>query len=121
MIMNFHKYKSVKQFVALSFLLLVSSASFSAGKNLTNLKVQMLSAHDHVALILVQTNPRPDLSGLSCTSDFWLTLAKNTENYEEIYSMLLAASVSQQNLFIGIEDVAGEEACRIRRVAIVGV
>ncbi|GAB4193537.1 MAG: hypothetical protein Tsb002_24090 [Wenzhouxiangellaceae bacterium] len=92
----------------------IVSAAF---KDTDNVTVELISVWVASGDILVQTNPKPDITGLGCTNDFWLTLDKDDLGYEATLSMLLSAQVSRKNIIVRADDTLGGEFCRLTRVS----
>ena len=94
--------------------LLLSSFTFAATLD-TEAKVEFISVTTTDGNILVQTNPKHDITGLNCTSDYWLVLKKTEPGYEAALSMLLSAQVTQKNVVFRAEDDNGQ-FCKLARV-----
>lgn len=103
----------------LVFLMAVLSLGVQATtKDSSNLKVQLISAWASSGGILLQTNPKHSVAGLSCTNDYWLELNKNQPGYQTILSMLLSAQVTQKNITVRAIDDNNSDFCRLERVII---
>ena len=89
-------------------------------KDTNNVKVKLISVWTSSGDILVQTEPRANIEGLTCTKDYWLILEKNTEGFESTLSMLLTAQTSKQSILISAIDNADNDYCKIRRVITLG-
>jgi len=85
-------------------------------KDSNNVKVQLVSAWASSGGILLQTNPKHSISGLSCTSDYWLELDKNQPGYQAILSMLLSAQATQKTITVRAVDDNSSNFCRLERV-----
>jgi hypothetical protein len=81
----------------------------------TEAKVEFLSVWTNSGDLLVQTNPKHDITDLNCTNDYWLVLDKSELGYEPTLSILLSAQVTQKTVVFRAEDVNGE-FCRLSRV-----
>lgn len=98
------------------FLLSIALPVLGASKETSNVKVEMLSVWTNSGDILVQTSPKPDISGLTCTNDYWLMLDKVELGHQEVLSMLLSAQISKIKLTVRAEDNNGHEFCRLSRI-----
>ena len=99
------------------FLLFYFSTSFTsiAATKDTEAKVEFLSVWTSNGELLVQTNPKHDITGLDCTNNYWLTLKKSEPGYEATLSILLSAQITQNNVVFRAEGGNGE-FCRLTRV-----
>lgn len=88
----------------------------AAYKDTDNAKIHLISAWSDNGNILVQTNPKHDISGLSCTNDYWLALDKDSEGYQAILSMLLSAQASKINVKVRAQDNGTNQFCRLSRI-----
>ena len=102
--------------IIVALLLIFSAQSMAAFKDYKVVKVRFISVWSASGGILVQINPKPDLSGLTCTNDYWLTLDKNVSGYEAALSLLLSAQASQRNVTVRADDSSGSEFCKLVRV-----
>lgn len=66
--------------------------------------------------ILVKTDPRPDISSLNCTNDYWLVLRKSSPGYQATLSMLLTAQTNQRTIIVRADDASGDQFCDLARV-----
>ena len=80
--MKFRKYKVDKGLALIVLLLLNASVSKSADRNLSNLKVEMLSAVEQVSQVLLRTNTCPDLSG-TIDSSQWLKIPRTSKRFSQ--------------------------------------
>lgn len=110
------KSSKLTQILCLLPILLSVSAAYAASKDTNNVKVKLISVWTSNGNILVQTNPRANILGLTCTNDYWLVLYKNDLGYQAALSMLLSAQVTQKGVSVSAEDNSGNEFCRLRRV-----
>ena len=103
------------------FIILTAMMTFGtqgATKDSSNVKVQLLSAWASSGGILLQTNPKHSIAGLSCTNDYWLELDKNQSGYQAILSMLLSAQATQKTITVRAVDDNSSDFCRLERVII---
>lgn len=90
-------------------ILIIVTACFSinafAGNTLkSNVKITKIDAVTYGGDIKIQTTPRHDIGGLMCTSDFWLILKANSNNYEALFSLALSAKFNDATVSIGADD-----------------
>ncbi len=91
----------------------------AAYKDTIGVKVKLISSYvTNNGNVLVQTDPKPDISGLNCTDDYWLVLAKGDPGFEGALSMLLAAYSTQTNLIVRAEENTGTTFCTLSRVTL---
>ena len=102
--------------LALVFMMAMSIFAHAAYKDTNSVKVNQISVWTNTGSILVQTTPRPDISGLNCSNDYWLVLDKNDAGYQAALSMLLSAQATQKSVNVSAEENGGGECCRLRRV-----
>jgi hypothetical protein len=101
------------------FIILIATISFgvqATTKDSSNVKVQLISAWASSGGILLQTNPKHSIEGLSCTNDYWLELDKNQPGYQAILSMLLSAQATQKTITVRAVDDNSSDFCRLERV-----
>lgn len=92
------------------------SNAIGAVQSTSDLFVELISVFNS-GTIYVQTNPRHDLTGLTCTSDFWLELpAVGTAPHDAMLATLLAAHHSGAKVIITADDSGGGQFCRLDRV-----
>ena len=84
----------------------------------SNLKIELISVWTTSGDILVQTNPKHNIQGLACTSDYWLKLSETALGYDGTLSMLLSAQATQAKVTIRAIDDQGTDFCRLDRVII---
>ena len=101
-------------------ILAITLASFSHGdyKDTSNIKIKLISVWTSSGDILVQTNPKHNIQGLACTSDYWLKLDKTAAGYDGTLSMLLSAQATQATVTVRAYDDQGTDFCRLDRVII---
>jgi len=101
-------------------ILAITLASFSHGdyKDTSNIKIKLISVWTSSGDILVKTNPKHNIQGLSCTSDYWLKLSETALGYDGTLSMLLSAQATQAKVTIRAIDDQGTDFCRLDRVII---
>jgi len=87
-------------------------------KDTSNVTVALISVWTNNGDVLVQTNPRPDISGLTCTNDYWLRLNKSEVGFDATLAMLLSAHAAKHNISVSAQDNDGDDFCRLRRVII---
>ncbi len=106
----------VSKIVFLLSMMFLSHAAMAAYKDTSNVTIQLISVWTSSGDILVQTNPKPDITGLTCTNDYWLTLDKDDLGYQATLSMLLSAQATQRKVNISAQDNNGDQFCKLRRV-----
>ena len=104
-------------FVTLSFF---SQPLLAATVTTSNVKVVAVSVYTGTGQVLVETDPRPDISGLDCTSDYWLILSddSNTSGYRATLSVLLTAEATQTNVDVRADNNGGNQFCKLGRVVL---
>ena len=85
-------------------------------KDTGNVTIQLVSVWTVSGDILVQTKPKHSITGLGCSSDYWLKLSKTAAGYKGTLSMLLSAQASQSKVTIRAVDDQGTDFCRLDRV-----
>lgn len=96
--------------------LLFSVPVYAAHVDSSNVKVQLISVWASSGDVLLQTNPRHNITGLGCGNDFWLVLDKDQPGYDGILSLLLSAQAQQTNITVRAVDDSGPGFCRLERV-----
>lgn len=107
----------MKKLLGLSFLML-SLGAFAGHKDSHDLQVEQISVWGDSGDLLVQTSPKHNIEGLSCSSDYWLKLHRSDEGYEALSSMLIAAQMAGTTITVRAVDDAGTDFCRLQRVII---
>jgi len=108
----------------IAFLLALTLAFFSANApaasaTTTNVSVELISAIVAKDYVLVQTFPRPNISTVSCTNDYWLVLHSTLDNYDEIYTQLMMAQANGKKIDVSIDDSNIDPTfCRLTRVTL---
>lgn len=105
--------------VIITILFAISTQSVAAYKDSNNVKIKLISVWSQNGNILVQTDPKTNISGLSCTNDYWVTLDKNDLGYQATLSLLLSAQATQRDVIIRADDGFGSEFCKLTRVVTV--
>lgn len=91
--------------------------SFSATKDTLNVEVSLLSVWTTAnGNVLVQTNPRHSMEGLTCSNNYWLVLAKGDIGFETTLTMLLASQAKGSKVHITASDNGGSDFCLLSRV-----
>ena len=96
----------------------VVSTTYADYRDTGNVTIKLVSVWTDSGDILVQTNPRHDISGLNCSSDYWLKLNKSNSGYEGALSILLSAQATQSKVTVRAYDDQGTDFCRLDRVII---
>ena len=104
-------------YLALSILLFHFSTE-AAWKDTHNVEVKLISVWASNGGVLVQTNPKPNIEGLSCSDNYWLSLGKSSEGYDALLSLLLTAQASKQKITVRANNNGSEPFCRLERVII---
>lgn len=99
-------------FVIFSF----SASVLASHKDSSGLLVAQISVWGASGDILIQTNPKHSIEGLSCESDYWLKLRKTDEGSQALLSMLMAAQLANKTVLVRAVDDAGTDFCRLERV-----
>ena len=107
----------MEKLLATGFLML-SLGAFAGHIDTHDLKVEQISVWGDSGDLLVQTSPKHNIEGLSCSSDYWLKLNKNDEGYEALSSMLIAAQMAGKTITVRAVDDAGTDFCRLQRVIV---
>ena len=97
---------------------IIAGYTFADYKDTGNVTIKLVSVWTDSGDILVQTNPRHDISGLNCSSDYWLKLNKSNPGYEGALSILLSAQATQSKVTVRAYDDQGTDFCRLDRVII---
>jgi len=84
-------------------------------KDTNDVKIKLISVWTANGDVLIQTEPRHNISGLNCTNDYWLTLNKNEPGFQATLSMLLSAQATQKPVLVRAQGEGGE-FCRLTRV-----
>lgn len=106
-------FKALILVLICTFLSVFANADYIDTDNVT---VELISVWSNDGGLLVQTSPKPNISTLSCTNDYWLVLQKDEGGYEAILSMLLAAQLAKTKITVRAEDNGGEVFCKLSRV-----
>lgn len=97
-----------------------SSSLCSAYIDTVNVKIKRISAYSlNNGNILVQTEPRHNMEGLSCTNDYWLVLAQSDPGFENTLSMLLTAQTAQIEVIVRAENNGASAFCLLSRLTTV--
>ncbi|WP_218418481.1 hypothetical protein [Alteromonas lipotrueae] len=108
--------KILVQFLTLLF---ISDCALGASyKDTDNVNIHLISVWTSNGEVLVQTNPKHDVSGLSCTNNFWLVLKKDSAGYEATLSMLLSAQATRTNVTVRASDDNSNDFCRLSRLVL---
>lgn len=100
-------------------LMLFSTLTMAAShKDTSDVNIELVSVWTSDGDVLVQTNPRHDISGLTCTDNYWLVLDKSAIGYETTLSMLLAAQASSAKVTVRASDDNSHNICRLSRLVI---
>ena len=102
--------------IILPMVLFFSASANSTYKDTFNVKVDLLSAWSISGAVLVQTDPRPNITGLSCSNDYWLILNKVDLGYDAMFSMLLVAQTMQTPIIVRAENNGNNQFCHLSRV-----
>ncbi len=102
--------------LCLLFSLVVGGLTRAAYKDTHNVKIKLISIWTKSGGLLVQTEPRPNITGLNCTKDYWLEVAQTDLGIDATLSILLAAQTTNKLVNISAADDNGGEYCRLRRV-----
>lgn len=89
--------------IALS--VIFSANAFAANTLTSGVKITKIDATTYNGDIKVQTSPRPNISGLACTSDFWVVLRADSANYKSLLAALLTAKAADFTVSVGADDV----------------
>ncbi|WP_072682473.1 hypothetical protein [Arcobacter sp. LA11] len=88
-----------------------------ASLSTTNVKINMISTYSD-GIAHVQTIPRHDITGLSCTNDYWAILDTNKPESKAIYSALIAAKMADKQIHIEVNDTGSDTFCNLHRITI---
>ena len=99
------------------FMFLFTSEAYAAWKDTHNVKIKLISVWAPNGGILIQTEPLPKIEGLSCTSDYWLSLGKDRGGYDALLSVLLTAQAGGKSVTVRASE-GEEDFCRLERVII---
>ena len=102
--------------VLVSFLFCWSINSFAEYKDSGDVKVEFISVWSSTGDTLIQTSPRHDISGLSCTDNYWLVLDKSKGGFEPALALLMSAQASGARIVVRYDDEGGGKFCRLSRV-----
>ena len=96
-------------------ILAITLASFSHAdyNDTNNIKIELVSVWTTSGDILVQTNPKHTIQGLSCTSDYQLKLSETAVGYDGTLSMLLSAQATQATVTVRAYDDQGTDFCKL--------
>ncbi len=108
--------KKLKTIIATILFVVTSAQSMAAYKDSNNVKIKLISVWSQNGNILVQTSPKPNISDLTCTNDYWVTLDKNDLGYQATLSLLLSAQVTQRGVTVRVDDSSGSQFCKLTRV-----
>lgn len=103
--MKFKNQKNnlVRVLVVAAFVLLPTSL-FAANTLTSNVKITKIDATTYSGDIKIQTEPRADIAGLGCASNFWLILRADSPNYKQLLATLLTAKAADFTVAIGADD-----------------
>ena len=79
-------------------------ASLFAATTITSGTIVKIDATSYSGDIKVQLSPRPDITGLACTSSFWLILKAGGANYKQMVASLLTARAADMDVQLGADD-----------------
>lgn len=66
--------------------------------------------------VLVQTEPRHSIEGLSCASDYWMILTPDDVGHEIMVTLLKNAQKLQLPVTVNVIDDTSPDFCRLNRV-----
>lgn len=104
-------------FCCVGVCLLWGSAAVANTLDSSGLTIKLLSVWADDGGVLVQTEPKHSIEGLSCTGDYWLRLSKDAAGYEALLSVLLSAQATQSKITVRAGE-SGSEFCNLERVII---
>ena len=106
------------KFIFVLLIAFIPSVCFGANKTTNDVKITIISSDIGQTHILLQTDPRPDISGLGCTNNYWLMLYNNNGDaaFKTILSMLLTAHATGKNVSVVSDDNNGGEFCKLSRL-----
>jgi hypothetical protein len=108
--------KLVNSLVVLS--LLLPFTALAARVDTSDVVVKLVSVDIVSGIVLVQTHPRPNISGLSCTNNFWLRLPHGDNGSNAALSILLTTKATEMKVIVTAEDNDGSEYCKLSRIVI---
>ena len=88
----------------------------AAYKDSSDVKVKLISVWSLSGGVLLQTEPKPDISGLTCSNDYWLVLSTTAAGYQPTIAMLMAAQATGKSITVRAEDNSGNEFCLLSRI-----
>ncbi len=103
---------------ALSMIVLFGSVAHAGSVQSNDLQVTIVSAYSDGRSILVQTEPRPDITGLTCNNNFWLVLEGSELGFDTIVSFILTAHATGKRVQITAEDNGGSDFCKLTRITL---
>lgn len=98
------KISPLKVMAVAATLMFSSSAAFAANTLTSGVKITRIDATAASGNIRVQTEPRPDVSGLGCGTDFWLVLRADSPNYKQLVAAVLTAKAADFTGTVGADD-----------------
>ena len=81
-----------------------------------DVKIELISVDPSTGNLLIQTNPRHSIEGLSCTNTYWITLARSATGYDSVLSMLLSSQRAGSMVTVQAGDDNGYELCKLERL-----
>lgn len=111
----------MKKITWLAVILVITfiEGSYAANTVTNNVTISKIDATKYNGDIRVQTEPRPNISGLACTSNFWLVLKPSNPSFEEIYAFLLSAKISNLTVTVGADDeILTGQFCELSRLVV---
>jgi len=99
-------------------ILAVNTSLFAATKDTIDVVVTQLSSNFDQTHILVQTTPRPDISGLNCTNNYWLILNNSAISSKNMLTLLLTAHATGKKVIVHSSDINNSEFCQLQRITI---
>lgn len=108
----------MKRITALILLCLISGIIQAAEKSTADVRVSLISAWNDTGEMLIQTSPNHDISGLNCTSNFWMIQYPYQAGYDVSYDLLLEAYRSQRLVTVTVNDENSGDFCKLTRVTI---
>lgn len=111
------------KYFLLSILLITTlgatSVTLAANSLTASVKIKRIDAAQGAGgAIRIHTEPRPNISILGCSSDFWLVLKPDVHLFEETYAILLSAKLSNSIVSVVADDGgnSGLDFCNLSRV-----
>ena len=101
---SFKRKIKMKIIMLILVIVLTTTNTFAANTLTPNVKITKIDAVSYNGDIRVQTAPRPNITGLACTSDFWLVIRAGTASYDVLVSLALAAKFDGTNISVGADD-----------------